>query len=106
MGKYEHTMSGFNQARKFLVHSGYRDDYLDRLESHELIYIANKQHAQAADKPTGEGIPHCSQGCHEARRFLLNTGYTVDYVDRLDGHELIFMANQLNTGTARNAKRL
>ncbi len=102
MEKYEHTMLGFKQAREFLAHSGYRDDYLNRLDSHELIYIANKLDTQTADSHRGSCIPHSMAGCHQARRLLLNTGHSVDYVDRLDGHELIFMANQLNTAMPKS----
>jgi hypothetical protein len=97
MEKYEHTMLGFNQAKKFLGHCGYRDDYLNRLESNELVYVANKVHFQTADCRAGACIPHSMEGCHQARQFLLSTGHSVDYVGRLDGHELIYMANQLNT---------
>jgi len=97
MGKFEHTMLGFNQAREFLLHSGCRDDYLNRLDSHELIYIANKLDTQTADTHRGACIPHSKEGGHQARQFLLSTGHSVDYVDRLDGHELIYMANQLDT---------
>ena len=106
MGKFEHTMPGFNQAREFLLHCGYRDDYLNRLESHELIYIANKLQTEASDNRSTPCIPYSMEGCHEARRFLLGTGHSVDYVDRLDGHELIFMANQMNTATAKRLQNV
>lgn len=96
MGKFEHTVQGYNQARDFLLQCGYRDDYLDRLESHEMIYVANKIHLNAAKCHSGTGIPYSMEGCHAARNFLLSTGYTDDYLDRLDGHELIFLANQMN----------
>lgn len=100
MEKFEHTTPGFNQARNFLVQCGYGDDYLNRLESHELIYVANKMHARSAECYSEDGIPHSLEGCHKARKLLLDTGYIVDYIDRLDGHELIFMANRLKTGIA------
>lgn len=102
MKNYEHTMLGFNQARDFLAHSGYRDDYLNRLESNELVYVANKLHSQATDSHQDVCISHSMEGCHQARQFLLSSGHSVDYVDRLDGHELIFMANQLNTVMPKN----
>ena len=106
MKKYEHTMLGFNQAREFLVHCGYRDDYLNRLESNELVYVANKIHSQKSGCREGACIPHSMEGCHQARQFLLSTGHSVDYVDRLDGHELIFMANQMNTATAKRLQNV
>lgn len=105
MGTYEHTMPGYNQAREFLLHSGYRDDYLNRLESHELIYVANKLHSHASDCRIDVAIPYSMEGCNEARNFLLKTGYSADYVDRLEGHELIFMANQINSEPSKNLQK-
>lgn len=102
MQKYEHTTPGYNQAREFLLKCGYRDDYLNRLESNELVYVANKEHSQAAECRPVDCIPHSMEGCHQARQLLLSTGHSVDYVDRLDGHELIFMANQLNPAAPKS----
>jgi len=104
MEKYEHTILGFNQAREFLVHCGYRDDYLNRLESNELVYIANKVHFQAADCRASTYIQHSMEGYQQARQFLLSTGHSVDYVDRLGGHELIFMANRMNVAPDVNVQ--
>jgi hypothetical protein len=92
MEKYEHTMPGYREARQFLMHRGFRDDYLNRLESHELVYVANKLHSTAGAFQPMQPIPYSTEGCHEARQFLLKSGYSEDYLNRLDGEELLCMA--------------